>query len=144
LEKGDTFIDVGCGKGRVLCLVAKHDICQAIGIEYSPERARMAERNVSQLRGRKAPAKILCQAAEEADYSQATVLYFFNPFDPSILDAVLGKIREDRQGRPTRIAYVAESEGHRDVFSSHSWLTCYERFEDDDKHVVAFYRAVKA
>jgi hypothetical protein len=38
------------------------------------------------------------------------------------------------------MAFVMESVGHKDVFSRHEWLTCYERFEDEDKHIVAFYR----
>ncbi len=38
------------------------------------------------------------------------------------------------------MAFVMESVGHKEVFSLHEWLTCYERFEDGDKHIVAFYR----
>lgn len=103
-------------------------------------RADAAKRNVTRLRGRRADAKILCQAAEETDYTDVTALYFFNPFEPPLLDSVLNKIRSDRQGRATRMAFVMESVGHREVFSLHEWLTCYERFEDGDKHIVAFYR----
>ncbi len=140
LTEADTFADVGCGKGRVVCLAARHNIQRAIGIEYSSMRADVAKRNVTRLRGRRADAKILCQAAEETDYTDVTALYFFNPFEPPLLDSVLNKIRSDRQGRATRMAFVMESVGHREVFSLHEWLTCYERFEDGDKHIVAFYR----
>ncbi len=142
LGQEDVFVDVGCGKGRVLCLAARHRIRQAIGIEYSPALAAAGQRNIRQLRGRRSPAKILCQAAEDSDYSDASVLYFFNPFEAHLLNRVLEKIRADRRGRPARMAFVMESQEQRKVFSRHSWLACDERFEDQDRHTVALYRSV--
>jgi len=139
LNGSDTFIDVGCGKGRVVCLAARHRIKRAVGIEYSSVRAQIARRNIAQLRGRKSPAAIRCQSAEEADYSDATVLYFFNPFEASLLDTVLHKVQSDCRGRAIRVAFVMESEAQRSVFSRHDWLACGERFVDDDGHVVALY-----
>ena len=142
LTQDDVFVDVGCGKGRVVCLAAKHALKQIIGIEYSPALALIAERNVMQLRGRRSPVSILCQPAEVSDYSEATALYFFNPFEPPLLDRVLHRIKADRAGKATRMAFVMESEALREVFALHKWLTCYDRFEDEDRHVVAMYRTV--
>jgi len=142
LSAEDIFVDVGCGKGRVVCLAARHKIGQAVGIEYSEALAAIAEKNIRNLRGRPSAADIICQSAEDADYSNATVLYFFNPFEPPLLDAVLGKIQADRHGKTTRMAFVMESPAQRQVFSKHSWLACYDRFEDPDKHPVALYRTM--
>ncbi|MDI7860746.1 methyltransferase domain-containing protein [Rhizobiaceae bacterium n13] len=141
LSDKDTFVDVGCGKGRVVCLAAKQKVAEVIGIEYSPNLASIAERNIGSLKGRRSPARILCQPAETSDYSDATVLYFFNPFEASLLDLVLCKIQADTLGRPMRMAFVMESEKQRDVFCCHSWLTCYDRYKDEDMHSVAFYRS---
>jgi len=139
LTATDTFVDVGCGKGRVTCLAGRFDLSEVVGIEYSSTLADIAERNANRLRGRRSKITIRRQSAETSDYSRATVLYFFNPFESSILDSVLHKIRTDRSLQPTRLVFVMESEAQRAVFSAHTWLTCYERFDDSDRHSVAFY-----
>lgn len=141
LTESDTFVDVGCGKGRVLCLAARHSIRQAIGVEYSGSLAATARRNADQLRGRVSPILVVCTAAENYDYSEATVLYFFNPFEAPLLDQVLGKIRTDRARRPLRLAFVMESEAQRRVFTNHSWLSCYDRYIDEEGRPVAFYQS---
>lgn len=140
LRETDTFVDVGCGKGRVVCLAAMKNVGQVVGIEYSRTLVNIARQNIDRLRGRKSAVKIISERAESADYSEATVLYFFNPFEPSLLESVLLKIRSDRQRRAIRMAFVMESQAQKDVFALQEWLTCYDRFQDKDGHQVAFYR----
>jgi len=140
LKPLDTFVDVGAGKGRVLCLAAQYKMQKVIGVEYSAELATVAQRNVDRLRGRQTPVEIHIQAAEEFDYAGATVIYLFNPFEAEILDLVLRKIEIDRADTSLRIAFVMESAAQRAVFQSHEWLECFERFIDSAGHPVALYR----
>lgn len=141
LSHEDRFVDVGCGKGRVVCLAARRRLSQVIGVEYSTALASEAKRNCERMRGRKSPVQIYCMPAEDFDYSDSSVLYFFNPFEASLLDSVLQKARADRRNGPLRMAFVMESPAQRDVFARHSWLSCYNRFEDIDHHIVAFYQS---
>jgi SAM-dependent methyltransferase len=140
LSQEDSFVDVGCGKGRVVCLAARRHLARVTGVEYSPTLASEAKRNSLKMRGRKSPVQIVCASAEEFDYSESSVLYFFNPFEARVLDTVLQKAHADRGGWPIRMAFVMESSDQRDVFRKHSWLACYDRFDDIDHHAVALYR----
>ncbi len=45
-------------------------------------------------------------------------------------------------GSPLHMAFVMESRAQRDVFAEHTWLSCYDRFEDIDHHMVALYRTL--
>src|SRR3954454_4827340 len=81
LDETDVFVDVGAGKGRVLCLAAQQRLLKVMGVECSGELARIARRNVERMWGKKTSVNVYAQPAEEFDYSAATVLYFFNPFE---------------------------------------------------------------
>jgi SAM-dependent methyltransferase len=144
LRPSDIFIDVGAGKGRVLCLAAQIRMRQVVGVEYSAELVRIAKQNVYRMRGKQTPVEICSQAAEDFDYSAATVLYFFNPFEAYILDIVLRKLDIDRAGRPLRLAFVMETPEHRAVFSKHKWLECYDRWVNGAGQLVALYRTTRS
>lgn len=144
LQPSDVFVDVGAGKGRVLCLAAQHKVRRVVGVEYSAELVAVARRNVCQMRAKQSPVEVHSLAAEEFDYSAASVLYFFNPFEANILDAVLQKLNADRGRRALRLAFVMESPEQRAVFLKHDWLRCYDRWVDASGHPVALYRTTQA
>ena len=122
LTKDDVFVDIGCGKGRMLCCSALFNVREAIGIEQSPDLCAIARSNAARMRGRKAPITIIQAAAQEFDYRRGTVFYLYNPFDQSVLGEVLEKIRcsLDETRRPIRIAYSHPD--HEDCFEACSWL----------------------
>jgi hypothetical protein len=140
LEAHDTFADIGAGKGRAVCLAARCGIAKAIAIEIDPVLAAMAQNNFERLRGRKSPIEIHTQSAEQCDYSDVTAAYLFNPFEPYVLDKVIGKIAADRKGRPFRLAYIMDSEAQRAILEKHGFH-CYERWIDDEAHPIALYRS---
>src|SRR5204863_4068199 len=61
-----TFVDYGCGKGRVLLLAAQHPFQEVIGVEFAPELHKIAEANLEAARARVTatiPARaVLCDA----------------------------------------------------------------------------------
>jgi hypothetical protein len=140
LRRSDIFVDVGAGKGRVVCLAAQYRLKLVLGVEYEFYLATLAKLNVMRMRGRRTPVEIHTMPAEEFDYSSATALYFFNPFEAEVLDLVLHKVNQDRAGGPVRIAFVMESHRQRSIFASHSWLHCYDRWVDEAGHANALYR----
>lgn len=109
LELGpdDVFVDVGCGKGRVVCCAARRPLRRVVGIENNPEAARAARTNAARLRGRRAPVTILEADARTVDYGEATALYLFNPFGAEVLRAVLARLAASLAAEPRalRIAY---------------------------------------
>jgi len=108
LRPYDVAYELGCGLGRIVCVLARQRIHRSIGIELSPALARRAEQNIASLRGRRAEAEIRIQDAAEANYDDGTVFVLFNPFGERILAAVLEQIHDSllRSPRSIRMAYI--------------------------------------
>jgi len=145
MEPDDTVVDLGCGKGRVVCCAARFKIKKAVGIEINPRHVRTAFQNSRRLRGRKAEIQIIEGLAQEADLSGATVFYLFNPFGSSTLREVLAKIEACivLAARPIRIAYVTPECG--EVLDGSGWLERYAFWEPRPRigldYPVAFWRS---
>jgi hypothetical protein len=80
--------------------------------------------------------------AEEFDYTEATALFFFNPFGATTLDVVLHKINRDTRHHGVRFAFVNASPDQDEVFAQHSWLEqngCWN-VEQGAGQSVAYYR----
>ncbi len=139
LKPTDVLVDIGSGKGRVVCLAARRRLQRVVGVEYSRSLSDLARVNVARLRGRRTPIDLQTIAAEDYDYSDATALHLFNPFEAEILDTVLRKVRHDRGDRPVRIAFMMESPAQKTVFEIHTWLRCDRRWTDRAGHTVSLY-----
>lgn len=72
LKPDDVFVDIGCGKGRIVCYMARHKIRKAIGIEFDALLAEAATRNAATLRQPHTPIEIRRGDAALADYTEAT------------------------------------------------------------------------
>jgi len=82
-----TFVDVGCGKGRVLMLAALQGFDTILGIEFAPLICQIAEQNLAGFSGRK-PCKwsIVNADATAVDLPSDVplLIYCFNPFKAEI------------------------------------------------------------
>ena len=85
-----SFVDLGCGKGRVLLVAARFGFAQLVGVEFAAELAETATRNCQRLG---LPAKILNQDATQFEFPPGNlVVYLFNPFGPRVLGPVLQRL----------------------------------------------------
>lgn len=98
-----SFIDYGCGKGRALLMASDFPFNRIIGIEYSPELATIARRNIRSYRN---PAQkchtidvVEGNAAAFEPPAGAAVFFLHNPFDEVILEQVLDRVRRSRAER---------------------------------------------
>jgi 16S rRNA G966 N2-methylase RsmD len=93
------FVDVGCGKGRVVTLSTNHVFKSYTGIEYSEKLTDIAKNNISKMAietSKIRKIKIINQ--DVRDYSiptQNTVFYMYFPFSVSILEPFLKKIHTE-------------------------------------------------
>ena len=122
LRPDDVVFDIGCGLGRVLCVLARRPLKKVVGIDLSEELVSAARRNVAAMRGRRTPVEILCVDASQADYTEGSVFYLYNSFGPATLQAVLHRIRASVESRPrrVRILYVNPVQNH--VLEAANWL----------------------
>lgn len=129
LSPGDVFVDLGCGKGRVICLASLHEVREVIGVDYSPVMCTMARSNARRVKGRRSPIRIWEGLAQDFNYSQGSVFYMFHPFGPATLGQVLDCMRRgiEAHPRPIRIAYV--NPVHDSLLREVSWLEEQDRWE---------------
>ncbi len=91
------FTDMGCGKGRAMILAAEFSFRRIIGVEFSTALCAACKRNIAAfcMRQTEGPefAIIEADAAEYCVTKDETVFFFFNPFGPPVMEAVLRSIR---------------------------------------------------
>jgi len=78
LTKDDVLVDLGCGDGRILTVLAEKFGCRAIGVEHNAQLAGRAQKAA-----RQSPANDLIEVrqgdASTADLAEATVIFMFLP-----------------------------------------------------------------
>ena len=145
LEPSDVFVDIGCGKGRVLCCASRFRIRQIIGVEIDKDLCATAQRNAQRVRGRRSPVSITHVAAQEFDYRAGTVYYLFCPFGAATLAQVLMRIRQSLEEEPRRIRIVYVNPAAEFLLQQSDWLQMKDRWQAGDKsglvHDVSFWQA---
>jgi SAM-dependent methyltransferase len=145
LVADDCFMDIGCGRGRALCLAARHPIARAVGVEITPAHAAAAEANLVTLRGRHArDISVVTGSAADFDCSGGTVFYMYNPFGGALFEQVAGNIRRSaaQAKRPIRLIYV--NPVCRDVLDNADWLAAPQTLYVDraGRPAALLYRSV--
>jgi SAM-dependent methyltransferase len=123
LELGsqDLFVDIGCGRGRVLALVGKLTDARLMGIDRS---RHMIQQCSALLRSLRLSERCILQnqEVETASFAGGTVFFMFNPFRGAPLESSLAAIREEGRVRPVRLVAVGDVVRHLYEQCS-DWLT---------------------
>ena len=105
-----TFVDLGSGKGRVLCLAAAHPFKRIIGVEFAEELHRAAEQNLARFRAPWRRAKqirsVLSDAAEFRWPLDPLLVFLFNPFREPVLGRVMENLSASYAANPRRIVLL--------------------------------------
>jgi SAM-dependent methyltransferase len=105
--EGFTFVDIGCGKGKVLLSAMVLPFKRIFGVEFSPYLCRVAEQNLASAKffNRKCSSvTIVCADAVQYPIpEEPTVFFFANPFSYEIMELVLGNIVSSYLNSPRRI-----------------------------------------
>jgi SAM-dependent methyltransferase len=103
------FLDIGCGKGRALCMAAQHGFGKVTGIDFSKEFCLVAEKNLAVTK-QKMPGLQYQVINNDAYYyeipNDADCIFLFNPFDDFILNAVAENILESFEISPRTITLI--------------------------------------
>ena len=103
------FVDIGCGKGRVLLVASDFPFRSICGIELSRPAFEIAEKNIRTYRSvHQKCFNIQIRNIDARCFEPNignTVFYFFEPFDKIILTAVLTKLSSKLRGQG-KIIYV--------------------------------------
>ncbi len=99
-----TFVDFGCGKGRVLLVASEFPFRKIIGLEFAPQLAETAKQNLKTYRAKNQKCfEMEAITADATDYELAhepQVLYFYSPFARSVMDQIVDKIENSLREFP--------------------------------------------
>ena len=88
-----TFVDLGCGKGRALMVAAELPFRRLVGVEISPELARIAQANTAR------EPRIHVEQGDAATFAfphEPLVIFLYHPFLPPVLKKVLRNLEQAR------------------------------------------------
>lgn len=98
-----SFVDLGSGKGRMLVLAAKAGFKKVMGVEFSPELAAIARRNLGRVG---ASAEIVELDAGQFSFpDENLVIYMYNPFGGPVMQSIVGNLLDWRR-RSKSMAFV--------------------------------------
>jgi SAM-dependent methyltransferase len=105
----DTFVDFGCGKGRVVHQAARWPLRRVIGVEVSAALADQARATVAAHAHQHQCGDVeivVCDAAEYRVPDDMTIGFLFHPFGGETFDAVLQAIIDSTDRRPRRVRLI--------------------------------------
>lgn len=105
IDKSNTLVDYGCGKGRVGFFLSYQTKCQSIGVDFNQRLIEKAlENRESAVSGARTSFVHDCAEKYKVDPS-ADRFYFFNPFSAEIFHKVMGRIRESYYENPRKMLF---------------------------------------
>lgn len=137
LDEKDVFIDIGCGKGRVVCCASLLNIAEAIGIDIDENYCDIANNNSQRIHNQ-ASIHIINTCAESFDYKNCTCFWLYNPFGADVLKKVLSRIYHSLEANPRPIKIIYLVPWYDSVLESTKWLKMYDRWEPDDHHKLSY------
>ena len=112
----DVFLDIGSGRGRVLCQAGRYGFRRMIGVEIAPELNESARRNLDRRRGLRCRdvELVTADAAEYEIPDDVTVVYLYHPFIGDTFRRVMANIVAslDRAPRRLRLIYALPTLAH--------------------------------
>ena len=125
--KNVALIDIGCGKGKVLCVWNKmfSNVKNIIGLENSSHLVEICKKNLRQISALN--FEIICGDATniELNYDcEVFLFYLYNPFDSKILDEFLNQISDKKAviiyNNPIHKGPLLDK-GFNEFFNKDSW-----------------------
>lgn len=100
------FLDIGCGKGRALCMAAHLGFRQVTGLDFSTDLCKIAEENLSKTSESVAGFKYNVINNDAFYYvipKNVDCIFFFNPFDEIIMSQVVDNIFTSLHNSPRKL-----------------------------------------
>jgi predicted RNA methylase len=96
LPTSQVFVDVGCGKGRILVAAAEYGFERIVGVEISPQLSATARRNIDICRrsGIRAEIEVHCANILDVELrNDEAIFYLYWPFDRWAMQKLVAMLR---------------------------------------------------
>ncbi len=117
----DVFIDVGCGKGRVLAYLVKEKVpCELYGVEFNPAPGEIAQA----WSGRYDNVHVIVGDAFDLDYDRFTIMYMSRPFLPVTFMEFI-ELLESQLNHPITLVYWVDQQSGYLLRGRAGWTMLY-------------------
>jgi SAM-dependent methyltransferase len=117
-----TFVDIGCGKGRVVMLASEYAFREVVGVELNPHLASTARHNLNRwMRRRRACRNVRIAHGDALSFplpDGPVVLFFFNSFEEEMVRLWLDRLVEIAAARPAPIDLIYLHPEHHEVLAA--------------------------
>ena len=133
LSRAGGFVDLGCGKGRVLLIAAQYGFRKVVGVDFSESLCRIARNNVAVFsRRRRLESAISIVHSDVIHYainSDETTFFLYDPFSAKVLTQVLNNIRQSLISNPREIWVIYNSPAYHELMEGCGLFTEIRHFE---------------
>ena len=122
------FLDIGCGKGRALCMAAHNGFSKLTGIDISKELCADAVSNLALTKQKflDLDSTIINNDAFYFDIpTDVDCIFLFNPFDELIMSGVVKNIKDSTRKKPREIVIVYVNPLHKELFTKAGFRETY-------------------
>ena len=108
-DHNKTFLDIGCGKGRVLSVAAHFGFKQIVGVELVENYCKSAQKEVYKLSSQfpSTSFEIVCNdAASFVIPKNIQCIFFYNPFKEVMIDVMITNITNSFKNSPRNIYVI--------------------------------------
>jgi len=122
------FFDIGCGKGRAMCVAAHFGFAKVSGIDFSKKFCNTALQNLYAVK-EKLPS--ITFSVTEADAINTPIpddvdcIFLFNPFDETVMKKAVAHIKVTVTNSPRKIHIIYANPLYKNLFTALGFKETY-------------------
>jgi SAM-dependent methyltransferase len=129
--RGRVLVDYGCGMGRALLVAATLPFKKIIGVEVSPRLADQARTNLSRYAASATGPMpewevVTADARDFEPPPDATIFYFYDPFDAAVFREVVARIGASLDAHPRACTLIYLDSHHRQLLLNAGWRCLHQ------------------
>jgi SAM-dependent methyltransferase len=118
-NKTGIFLDIGCGKGRALCVAAHYGFTKLKGIDFAKEMVDVSELNLKKTKDLFPDLNYELSWADVSGLAidkDVSTIFLFNPFNQKVMELVIEKINDSLKKHPRPIYVLYASPQYIELF----------------------------
>ena len=138
INKSDSIMDIGCGKGSVLRILTNYPFRKICGIEISDTLTTICKKNMRKINDKRVTIFNL-DAREFENYKQYNYFYMYNPCSKEILNPIIQKIVK-QSNLETKIIY--NNPVHENILYENGFINIAE-YDDEWGNGIKIFKLIK-
>ena len=126
------FLDIGCGKGRAMCVAAHNGFNTITGVDFSKDLCEDALANLKRTKEQFPALQYAVITKDAMNFeipADVDSIFLFNPFDVVIMGAVVSNIMESIQDHPREIVVAYANPIYINLFLDEGFIEIFHTKE---------------